>query len=172
MHNSKEYTCHCGSRAAETPSVIWLLREGYKRNIHKFWRCGLCKKNKLLAVDMGTTSALRHLRKDHRIGKAGRRIKTGQKTVAETVTAVAQIVTRCNANTFRYLFIRWIIKIHIALTCVESDAFRDWVLPGLESYLVRAGDTIRGWILWEFARQRRYIKAELAAAKKPSSHRF
>jgi hypothetical protein len=57
---------------------------------------------------------------------------------------------------------------HIALTCVESDAFRDWVLyvaPGLESYLVRSGDTIRRWILWEFARQRRYIKAELAVAK-------
>jgi hypothetical protein len=172
VHNSKEYTRRCDSRAAETPSVIWLIGEEYQRNNHKFWRCGLCKKNKLLAIDKGTTSALRHLRKDHRIDKAGRRIKTDQKTVTSTMTAVAQnvaqLVTRFNADTFRYLFIRWVVTMHIALTCVESDAFRDWVLyiaPGLETYLVRSGDTIRRWILWEFARQRRYIKAELAAAK-------
>jgi hypothetical protein len=58
VHNSKEYTRR-GSRAAETPSVIWLIGEEYQRNNHKFWRCRLCKKNKLLAIDNGTTSALR-----------------------------------------------------------------------------------------------------------------
>jgi hypothetical protein len=170
--NSKEYTRHPGIRAAETPSVIWLVGEEYQRNKQKFWRCGLCKKNKLLAMNKGTTSALRHLRKEHNIDNAGRRMKTNQRTIIETLAAVtqnvAQVVTRFNADTFRYLFIRWVIMMHIALTCVESDAFRDWVLyvaPGLESYLVRSGDTIRRWILWEFARQRRYIKAELAVAK-------
>jgi hypothetical protein len=126
----------------------------------------------MLAIDNGTSSALRHLKKDHRIDNKGRRIKTKQPTTIEALTTVtqnvSQVVTRFNANTFRYLLIRWIVIMHIALSCVESDTFRDWVLyitPGLESYLVRSGNTIRRWILWEFARQRRYIKAELITAR-------
>jgi hypothetical protein len=89
LYNCKEYTRRCGIRAAETPSIIWLIGEEYRRNNNKFWRCGLCKKNKLLAIDKGITSALRHLNKDHRIDKAGRRIKTDQRTLIEIVTAVA-----------------------------------------------------------------------------------
>src|SRR5205085_9216076 len=44
----------------------------------------------------------------------------------------------------------------------------DWVLyiaPGLKEYLVKSANTIRSWILWEFAKQRRYIKQELATAR-------
>jgi hypothetical protein len=57
---------------------------------------------------------------------------------------------------------------HITLTYVESDTFRDWVLyvaPGLEAYLVKSANTIKRWILWEFAKQRRYVKQELATAR-------
>jgi hypothetical protein len=57
---------------------------------------------------------------------------------------------------------------HIALTCVESEAFRDWVLyicPALDKYLVISGDTIRRWIMKEFVRQRSEIKKELATAR-------
>jgi predicted DNA-binding protein (UPF0251 family) len=76
-----------------------------------------------------TTSALRHLRKKHNIDNTGRRMKINQRTIIETLAAVtqnvAQVVTHFNADTFRYLFIRWVIMMHIALTYVESDAFRD-----------------------------------------------
>jgi hypothetical protein len=57
---------------------------------------------------------------------------------------------------------------HIALTCVESEPFRDWVLYiclALEKYLVKSGDTIRRWIMKEFIRQRSEIKKELATAR-------
>jgi hypothetical protein len=57
---------------------------------------------------------------------------------------------------------------HIALTCVESEAFRDWVLYiclALDKYLVASGDTIRRWIMKEFVRQRSEIKKELATAR-------
>jgi hypothetical protein len=50
---------------------------------------------------------------------------------------------------------------YIALTCVESETFRDWVLYialGLKEYLVKLTNIIRSWILWEFVKQRRYIK--------------
>ena len=115
---------------------------------------------------------MRYIKKSHNIDKKGRQIYTKKKTVIEAVRAgaktVAQIATRFNATTFRYLLIRWIVTMHIALACVESDTFRAWVVyiaPGLEQYLVRTGDTIRKWILWEFAKQRRYIKNELATAR-------
>ena len=171
IHKCKEYTRRPAIRATETPSIIWYLGEKYKRNKHKFWRYGICKNNKILAMDKGTSSALRHLRRHHRIDKKGRRIQTKQPIIAEAFTAVgktvAQVVTRFNTNTFRYLLIRWIVTMHIALSCVESDTFRDWVVyiaPGLDTYLVRSATTIRRWILWEFAKQRRYVKAELATA--------
>jgi hypothetical protein len=35
---------------------------------------------------------------------------------------------------------------HIALTCVESDTFREWVLyvaPGLEVYLVKSANNMK-----------------------------
>jgi hypothetical protein len=45
--------------------------------------------------------------------------------LSAAATTVATLVTSFNVNKFRYLFIRWIVTMHIALTCVESDAFRD-----------------------------------------------
>jgi hypothetical protein len=76
LYNCKEYTRRYGIRAAEIPSVIWLIGKKYRRNNYKFWRCGLCKKNKLLVINKGITLTLRHLNKDYRIDRAGRRIKT------------------------------------------------------------------------------------------------
>jgi hypothetical protein len=63
IHKCKEYTRRPAIRAAETPSIIWYLGREYERNKHKFWRCGICKKNKILAIDKGTSSALRHLKR-------------------------------------------------------------------------------------------------------------
>jgi len=135
-------------------------------------RPGICKKAKMLAIQRGTSSALRHLRKCHKVDKMGRRIQPKQSTIKEGISGaartVAQVVSRFNANTFRYLLVRWIVTMHIALTCVESDTFRDWVLyiaPRLEVYLVKSANTIKRWILWEFAKQHRYIKKELTTAR-------
>jgi hypothetical protein len=165
VHQCKEYIRHPGIRAAQDLSVIWSSGEEYERNKKRFWRCGICKKTKMLAIQKGTSSALRHLRKCHKIDKMGRRIQPKQTTIVEAISGAAQtvtqVVTRFNANTFRYLLTRWVVTMHIALTCVESDTFRDWVLymaPGLEVYLVKSANTIKRWILWEFVKQRRYVK--------------
>lgn len=172
VHKCKEYIRRPGIRAAQDPSVIWSLGEEYERKQERFWRCGICTKTKMLAIQKGTSSALRHLRKYHKIDKMGRRIQPKHTTIVEAISGAArtvtQVVTRFNANTFRYLLIRWIVTMHIALTCVESDTFQDWVLyiaPGLEVYLVKSANTIKRWILWEFAKQRRYVKQELANAR-------
>jgi hypothetical protein len=179
VHKGKTYqwqqhTDH--TRAFCKPSVIWDLGDEYGRmensRQRRFWRCGICKKNTLLACENSSSSGLRHLKKKHKIDKNGQRIITSQKTItsafAVTATTVTTLVTKFNANRFRYLFIRWIVTMHIAFTCVESETFRDWVLyvaPGLEKYLVRCGDTIRDWIIKEFDKSRLQIKSELVTAQ-------
>jgi hypothetical protein len=49
-HNCKDYVRRPAIYAAEAPSVIWRLGEEYERRRKRFWRCGICKKNKLLAI--------------------------------------------------------------------------------------------------------------------------
>jgi hypothetical protein len=50
VYNHREYIRHPGIRAAQDPSVIWNLREEYERNHKRFWRCGICKKTKMLII--------------------------------------------------------------------------------------------------------------------------
>ena len=50
VSKGKEYQRHYGSRAARVPSVIWNTGEEYERNGKKYWRCGICKKTKMLAI--------------------------------------------------------------------------------------------------------------------------
>ena len=132
-------------RAFTKPSVIWQLGDeyekigsGYRR---KYWRCRLCTKTKMLAMNDNSSSGLRHLKKDHKIDRNGQRIGTKQSTITAAfaaATTVANLVTRFKASTFRYLFIRWIVSMHVALSCVENDFFREWVLyigPALDKYL-------------------------------------
>ena len=61
----------------------------------------------MLVIQKGTSSALRHLKKGHKINKQGRRIRADQMITVEAATIVAQtiaqVVSRFNANTFRYL---------------------------------------------------------------------
>ena len=105
--NHREYIRHPGICAAQDPSVIWDLGEEYERNHKRFWRCGICKKTKMLVIQKGASSALRHLKKGHKIDKQGRRIRTDQMIIVEAATIVAQtiaqVVSLFNANTFRYL---------------------------------------------------------------------
>lgn len=174
IFKGKEYQRYYGARATRAPSVIWSTGEEYERNGKKHWRCGICKTDKMLAISSGTSSALRHLKQRHKIDKAGQRIQK-QPTIVEALSVagkvaktVAHVVTRFNLHTFRYLLVRWVVTMHIAFSCVESDTFRDWVLyiaPALEPCLVRSGRTIRRWILWEFEKQRNYVKKQLATAR-------
>ena len=89
--------------------------------------------------------------------------------MAEKVAkTVVHIITRFNLHIFRYLLIRWVMTIYIAFSYIESDTFRDWVLyiaPALKPYLVRSGRIIQRWILWEFEKQRNYIKKQLVTAR-------
>ena len=50
VYDHREYVRHLGIRSAQDPSVIWNLGEEYERNNKRFWRCGICKKTKMLVI--------------------------------------------------------------------------------------------------------------------------
>ena len=85
IYKLKEYVRRPGVRATREPSVIWSVGKEYKRNKKRFWRCSICKKTTMLVMQNGISSALRHLKKDHKIDKQGRRIQTKQRTIIETI---------------------------------------------------------------------------------------
>lgn len=58
----------------------------------------------------------------HKIGNDGKHTSS-QSTIAaafSAATTVATLVTRFRANTFRYLLLRWIVTMHIALKCLKN----------------------------------------------------
>ena len=118
------------TRAYSKPSIIWQFGDEYARTVDghqkKYWRCGLCNKTTMLVMTDNLSSGLRHLKKKHKIDKDGQK-QTSQTTATAAFAAAATVVnlvTRFKANTFRYLLVRWIMLIHIALCCVESESFR------------------------------------------------
>ena len=104
IYNHREYIRHPGIHAAQDPSVIWSIEEEYERNKKRFWRCGICKRTKMLAIQNRTSSALQHLKKDHKINKQGKQIQSNQIIIVEAIAiaaqTIAQIVTRFNVNIF------------------------------------------------------------------------
>lgn len=132
------------TRAYTKSSIIWQFGDEYEKGGEdgrppvKTWRCGICKKTVLLVMKDNSSSGLRHLRNKHKIDKTG---ASPQSTIAAAFTAVnavASLVAGFKASTFRYLLIRWIVTMHIALTYVESKSFRAWVLyvaPALDKDL-------------------------------------
>lgn len=77
-------------------------------------------------------------------------------------------MTSLSIERFRYLLIRWIVLCHLALSIIEHEAFRTlvkYISPAIEHYLVKSGDTIRQWIIDEFGKQQKEVKAKLKQAK-------
>jgi hypothetical protein len=102
-----------------------------------------------------SSAGIKHLKRKHKIYKQGKRIKSSQTTLSAAVSTAGTAIST------------GIVTMHIALTCVESETFRDWVLyvvPALDKYLVESGDSIRRWIIREFERQRLEIKKQLTRA--------
>jgi len=57
---------------------------------------------------------------------------------------------------------------HVALNIVEHKTFRELILyiyPALDNVLIRAGTTIRRWIIKEYKKRRLEIRNELTEAK-------
>jgi BED zinc finger len=78
------------------------------------------------------------------------------------------LVSAIDADKFRWMLIKWIVSMHIALSVVENKHFRELIItiaPALEKFVVHSGTTIRRWIRSEFEKQRLIIKKRLAKAR-------
>ena len=60
-------------RAYTKPSIIWQLGDEYGKrgNSHRkqYWRCGVCRNHTVLAIEEGSSSRLRSLKKQQEIGQ-------------------------------------------------------------------------------------------------------
>lgn len=84
-----------------------------------------------------------------------------------TNAAYRALVTNVQADRFRYLLMRWIGCMHVAFSVIEHHTFRELILyicPALQPFFVKAGNTIRRWIMIEFKKQRVRVKDEMALA--------
>jgi hypothetical protein len=126
-----------------------------------------------MPVDSTTHHAASHLNEKHDIHKLGtpsEEIDPPPQSIAQQIANIdyKALITSVQADRFRYLLIRWIVYIHIALSIVEHQTFRQLILyicPALKPFFVKQADTIRRWILAEFRKQRTRVKAELVVAR-------
>jgi hypothetical protein len=107
-----------------------------------------------------TNKAITHLLKRHDMnnnnlqedeGRPELSCKRRHQSVANQLSSskVRQVVSNVDVVCFRYFLIRWIVVMHLAVSIVEHQAFRDLVLciaPALEVFIVSAASTIRRWI--------------------------
>jgi hypothetical protein len=128
-----------------------------------------------MPVENTTFHAGEHLRKKHNVHKPGSEPRPRRSLGQVPGAAYQGLISTVQADRFRYLLIRWIVCMHVALSVVEDSTFRDLVLyicPALDPLLVKAGNTIRRWIMTEFKRQKQVICNELAQAKSQISISF
>src|SRR5271170_2820351 len=110
----------------------------------RYWRCGHCSNKRILKCSetgRGATSyPIRHLKNRHSINlNADHQALPLQPTsffgtvagavagaAASAVTQTAgKLISTMNMDRFRYLLIRWIVMMNIALICVEAPCFRE-----------------------------------------------
>jgi hypothetical protein len=135
------------------PSWIWdhgdELRLLAGDHPQKNWRCSHCPplNQTIIPVNNTTWHAAEHLSKKYKVYKAGTE-PTPRRSIGQQVTGTAYsaLVSTVQAERFRYLLVRWIVCMHVALSVVEHESFRELILyvcPALESLLMRTGNTIR-----------------------------
>jgi hypothetical protein len=111
----------------------------------KNWRCSLC--GIIIPVESTTHHAGSHLRKKHKIYEEGTE-PTPRRSIGQAVANMAYhaLVSTVQADRFRYLLICWIVTMHVALSIVEHDTFREmliYICPALDKVLARSHNTIR-----------------------------
>ena len=159
-------------------SFIWehgteFRRKGVKK---PDWLCNLCWDKKTIFIEgTSTTSrAIAHLEEIHSINEYGPIPQaanapataamlqaSGVRQAGTTIRIVAQVALQA----FQTALICWIAIAHIALSCVEVDAFRDLIQllnPALFEYLYKSGNSIRNLIMKDFEARKGKVKDELA----------
>src|SRR3954454_1084391 len=140
-----DHTAH--QRNGSEISKIW-QHDGERRRVDdgtmdRYWRCGHCNNKRILKcpeTGRGATGyPIRHLKSRHFIDlNADHQALPLQPTSFGTVAGAAasaataavtqtagKLISTMNMDRFRYLLIRWIVVMNIALVCVEAPCFRE-----------------------------------------------
>jgi hypothetical protein len=183
-------------RANSVSSKIWLHRDEYRSFddglFNKHWRCRHCRGNKLFKVsnagNINTSYIFRHLHNKHSINvreKIGNdeantsptiliintilNLFTGMRAATEAACdGFRALVSVIDAENLRWMLIKWIVSMHIALSVVENRHFRELLVtiaPALEQFVASLDVIIRRWIIKEFEKQSLAIKKKLAKAR-------
>ena len=150
-----------------------------------YYYCYLCerikRKQELLVVSSGRTTAMDHLVEDHYMDKTTGLLNTHRKpdefnqpTIDEYPEERSLDRAR-NFERFKQLLIRWIVCCHIAFFQFENVYFRKllfFIYPGLEKFLPKAANTIRSWVINERERRKELLRKELKAAHSAISISF
>lgn len=161
-------------------------------SMDRYWRCAYCVGAATLIKIEGnggqTTYALRHLKNKHQIDcnaddcAVPSNTATFQATTSAGASAVGTLgtvaskgireayglVTAFDAAKFREALIQFIVMCSIAFNVVESPYFQallESCSEALAQFFVKAGNTVKRWILEEFEKQKMQIIAELATAR-------
>ena len=149
-----------------------------------YFYCWLCEKQKrhqeLMIVSKGRCTALDHLTEDHNMHRTSGELQNSsvpesdQPTIEEYPTRWALEMSR-NFDSFKRLLIRWIVYCHIAFFQFENVYFRQllfFLYPGLEKLLPKAANTIRGWVIAAYEKQKEQLKKDLKEARSAISISF
>jgi hypothetical protein len=140
----------------------------------KHFQCGVC--GQIFPVWSTTHHASIHLNDKHGIhehgGQSTSPMQADSPSVIEQLCRRGQqaraLVTEVTVAKFRYLLLRWICCMHICLSIVQDDTFRDliqYICLALSRFLVKSANTIRDWIMKEFKRQKIEIRRQIRQAR-------
>ena len=168
---SVQYTVRersAAKRGAGKQSWIWKYgSELSSTHRHPSWLCHSCWDRGIVSVTSAanTTRAIRHLSEYHRISNDREpEIGSSSSTVSvldqQRQDASLRRPNQLTISAFLYALIQWIVIAHIALSCVEQQAFQSLIEllnPVVFEYLYTAGNSIRKLILQEHQRRRKIV---------------
>lgn len=152
------------------------LRDDTSSKPARYFFCYLCEKQKrkqeLLVVGTGRGPAMNHLVEDHNMDRetgAIRLITTGSSSqpTIEEFNELRRLDFARGFEQFKQLLIRWLVCCHIAFFQLENQYFREllsYLNSKLPSFLPRASNTIRRWVIESFTSKKSLLKAELASS--------
>jgi hypothetical protein len=171
-----EKTAHKNGKMAWIWSVGAEVRESNKPSLkNPYWLCLRCWCSQRVEIK-GTTStspAIQHMLIEHQLTQTGpiEKPEAPPQTALQSVerpVSFSNLVTQVSVTAMNQALITWIILAHIALNCVENDAFRAFIQllnPSLFEYLYHTGASIKVLILRDFAARKERVRQRLSKSK-------
>jgi hypothetical protein len=145
----------------------WNYGEEISEDKQKRWMCEPCWEVKKFShySQYSNKTIIRHLKDAHNITQDG--------STSLQVTLANDNVTSFTPSFFNWellkrRLIEWIVVMHISFSQIENNWFRRFLAalsPSLESWIPKAGNTVRAWIIAEFERRQEDIKKRLQSSK-------